>query len=215
MPDRVFLDTNVLHSSQVSLVVRAHGPKLFEYDGRQYEVDFRDLADLRLRDGLKGEVRDEADLLPRVAELAKKGVIELITSDEVEMEKWGLPWSWGRRTVMDGAKILRTDPPIEYSRVLMGPWDGTREYRAKFIQSFSDRRFLEIAKACGAFDGPSPKTNTLWDAFHVWWAEAAGARYFLTLDFKLIKRAANKGRGRPSVRLVRPSELIRAVTSGS
>ncbi len=215
MPDQVFLDANILHSSQVSTVLRPRAPERFKWGDREHEVIVSDFVDYRLRDALEGEVRAEADLIPRIAQLAKDGAIELISGDEVNMEKWGLPMSGGRRTVMDGAEILWTEPPMKYSRVVAGPEGSPRDYRTKFIHSVSDPRFLQIAKACGAFDSEPPKTNTLWDAFHVWWAEAAGARYFLTLDFRLINRSKNEGQDRPSLRLVRPSEMIRAVEPGA
>src|SRR5450759_1995646 len=121
MSDRVFLDTNVRHASQVSTVLRPRDkPDRFKFGNREYEATVHDFVDLRPRDALEGEIRLEADLLPRVAQLAKDGSIELITGDEVDMEKWGLPWSWGRRTEMDGASILRTKPPMKYSRIVVG-----------------------------------------------------------------------------------------------
>jgi hypothetical protein len=75
--------------------------------------------------------------------------------------------------------------------------------------SINDKRFIELQRACGAFQGhiKPPNHNQLLDAFHIWCAEFAGCSYFLTLDFKLM-RVLSKSKAKTQLRLVRPSELL-------
>lgn len=208
----MFLDANVIRNSEV---VTRLLPRPFSLPcgDRTVSGAIHDLVDRPRRSDLKDEALKEAELLPTVASLAKRGVVALVTGGEVMMETWGLPGSAGRRTVMEGAEIEWTDPPMEYSRPVAMDGGTPRDHRTEFIRSVRHPRFLEVANTCGAFDSNPPADNTLWDAFHVWWAEAAQARYFLTMDFRLTNRTSQKSKSKIPlhVTLVRPSELLRAL----
>lgn len=213
MPTRVFVDTVTIKESQRTTVLQPRPePERIEWGGRILTPTVHDFVERVERERLKGQGRAEADLLPQVAELAKQGRIELVTTGEVLNEYGGTPGSFGRRTIMEGVPIGTVPLPIEYSRIIAGPGGSPREHRSRFIRSVSHPRFLEIARACGAFDGGEPKENTLWDAFHVWSAEASLVPYFLTLDRSLIRRAATAKKTRLTTRLVSPSELMRSAT---
>jgi hypothetical protein len=72
----------------------------------------------------------------------------------------------------------------------------------------NDKRFLELQKITGAFQGKrGVQRNQLLDAFHLWCAEHNKCDFFLSLDFKL----ATHTKGRVPVLIVRPSQLLAAV----
>jgi hypothetical protein len=79
---------------------------------------------------------------------------------------------------------------------------------ANFLKSITHPRFLQLQRACGAFQGDSVKENQLADAFHIWCAEAANASHFLTTDFTLANLVRRHRTAPPQVRVVAPSELL-------
>lgn len=66
-------------------------------------------------------------------------------------------------------------------------------------------RYLEVLDDLGAVQNGSPDANTFVDAFLLWTAEAAGCRYFLTLDRNILSnyRSASLVAVKPSVLLAR------------
>lgn len=195
--------------------MRPQEPISIKWGSQVYESVLHEFVEHNWSDDLPVEVKAEADLLPAIADSAKRGDIILVKSAEVEIESWRLRGSAGRKTLMYGAPVSTVDPPMSYSREIMG-WDRpSRECGEEFILSVTNPRFLEVASACGAFDGKEPKVNTLWDAFHVWTAEVAGAEFFLTFDFRMLRRTRNRGAPKLCVSVVKPSELISAIGAGA
>jgi hypothetical protein len=208
MPDQVFVDAQIIKFATESELLRPKEPETFEWGGKTHSVVVHEFVTHRWRDQLSGDIRKEADLLTDVAALARDERISLVKHGELDMEVWGLPGSFGRRTVMWGVTIEDIPSPFEYSRVVSGPSGSARDYRSNFIRSIRHPRFLELARSCGAFDGADVSENQLWDAFHLWTAESANVPYFLTLDYRLIRRTKTAGKKGPRVAIVKPSELL-------
>jgi hypothetical protein len=199
---------------QTSTLLRPRPPIDIPWGDRVIkDVVVHDFVEHRWSENLKGAAKTEAELLPAVAELANQGVVSLLINEEVRMEWGGLRGSFGRKTIMNDAPITSVDPPMKYGRIVAGGSHSPREYRDQFILSVHEPRFLTVASACGAFDGKAPNVNALWDAFHVWSAEVAKAEFFLTLDFGIVNRTRNRGSPELRVAVVKPSELIRAVSA--
>lgn len=169
--------------------------------------------------GVDHKLKSEIDLLPRVAALARAGRIKLITSPELIVELLGtftIPNAGS--SVFDGIAIESVDGPVEYSRIL-GGWFGDRlgsakELQVAFLRSLQADRFIELQRACGAYQGRTLNENQLVDAFHIWCAEHAGATHFLTTDFKL-GNVTKTFKGAPlKVKIVKPSELLLELGEG-
>lgn len=80
-----------------------------------------------------------------------------------------------------------------------------------FLRSLDHERFVKLQKIAGAYQGRRPvNRNRLLDAFHLWCAEHNGADYFLSLDLKLA-RLIERSKSKPTVPVVRPSQLLAAV----
>ena len=128
-----------------------------------------------------------------------------------------LPWVRGAQ--LYGVQIEWVEAPLEYSRILgrvvpsppAARRNDMKESTVEFLRDVDYPRFLELQLACGAKQGATINENQLIDAFHVWCAEHAGAHFFLTLDFKLIRNVRTHRRSPPRVQLVRPSELLKAL----
>lgn len=212
---KVFIDTSIIKFATENTVMRPRQQQL-EWGDKLLEVTVHDIVTRRELDSLpNSEVRNEALLLRPIAELAKSGKISLITQAEVVHESWTLPWVRGAH--LYGAEIEWVNAPIQYSRILgrvIPSPPGSRhndlkESTVDFLKSVDHARFRQLQVACGAHQGAQElNENQLIDAFHVWCAEAAGARYFLTCDFKLIRIVRGHKRYPPRVSLVRPSELL-------
>ncbi|OGP41631.1 MAG: hypothetical protein A2090_06470 [Deltaproteobacteria bacterium GWD2_42_10] len=77
-----------------------------------------------------------------------------------------------------------------------------------FLSSIKNKRFLELQKMTGAYQGAKKlNRNQLLDAFHIWCAEHNKCDYFLTLDFKLVN-VIRRQKGATLSELVTPSELM-------
>jgi hypothetical protein len=86
-----------------------------------------------------------------------------------------------------------------------------KEHQRAFLRSITHPRFMELRTAVGAVETAGHFDNQLADAYHVWCAEEAGARYFLTTDYKIGKSIAHHY-FHTTVDVVTPSELLRDLT---
>jgi hypothetical protein len=163
----------------------------------------------------------EISCLPSLAWMARQGRVELLSTNEVVLELRGLPKTGDPRGLFYGAPITWVKSPaytvgtgLFDPRVTEG---GTRrplnarERELEFFARMKRRRFLDLQKATGAYQGTGkpPDPNQLWDAFHVWSAESAGADYFLTLDMRLLRHLRSHRRFPPSLPCLSPVALLR------
>jgi len=160
------------------------------------------------------DTKSEAELLPQVADLGKAGLVMFLIGIETQVEMSGLPNL--DSTTGDFYGVLRevVPAPIQYGRILYGGNEDWFDGQYKFIWSIKDDRFLQLQRITGAhpLKGQSKPVhrNQVLDAFHLWCAEHNAADFFLSLDFKLA-RVIEKSKIKPMVRVVRPSELLKAV----
>jgi hypothetical protein len=158
------------------------------------------------------ETRREADLLPRLAEMAKQGKFRPVCSFDTLLETWRLPNLDSMSGKFYGAMIHQVPHPINFSRMLSVPKGELYRDQLASIQRIRNPRFLEIQKVTGAYQGPGKwAANQLFDAYFLWTAEFNSCPYFLTMDFKLIKMVSDNRMNRVQVRVVRPSELLVAL----
>ena len=93
---------------------------------------------------------------------------------------------------------------------MVGLGFDSKDAQFQFLSSLKNRRFLELQKITGAYQGEGKlNRNQLLDAFHFWCAEFNSCAFFLTLDFKLIRmlNSARVKHASPTL-AVRPSELM-------
>jgi hypothetical protein len=110
-----------------------------------------------------------------------------------------------------GAPITDVEAPIKYRSALFAPKISADELTKHFLVGVEDKRFQTLAKLTGGYQGPAKyNLNQLLDAFYIWCAEHNCCDYLLTLDFKLIRVIKNTKGHNVQVKLVRPSELLRA-----
>lgn len=170
---------------------------------------------------VEGDLRAEIDAISDVAHLARSGMIKLTSNLETTFELLtivSLP-SPGK-SEFDGIIVENVPAPFEYSRYVTAPpgFETTaKELQYAFLASVKDGRFLQIQRACGAYQGASrpPNANQLADAFHIWCAEASGADYFLTTDLKLTRVVSRYKRAFLHVQVVAPTQLLAELNSAS
>lgn len=154
--------------------------------------------------------RKEADLVEQVAGHVKSGKLQAVMQIETEFESWGhVTIEYSEKGKFYGAPIKRVNAPIEYSRILMGAGFSAKELQLQFLGSIRHKRFLELQKITGGFQGKGKYCQKqLVDAFHIWCAEHNHCDYFLTLDYKLIKMVESHYLKPIKPTLVRPSQLL-------
>jgi hypothetical protein len=186
---KIFLDTNVIKAS-LDNVLRMFPTKRTLCLGKtSITFDQYKLKAINPNDTIDNEkLKSEVQILSRIAAYWKTGTLEFITGMEVIFELWGLRKSREIPLKFHGVPISIVDAPIMYQRAVLEPnKTSPTQIQVDFLKSLKDERFLQLQKACGAYQGEKRRVpNQLKDAFFIWCAESAHADYFLTLDFNLI-----------------------------
>lgn len=210
---RVFLDTSVVkHSIRSRRLLRPQTHQPWGGNPILYELVTEDPAESAVGEELRAEVA----LLPRVAELAARGELELLWHVESLVEFLGIHLLPGGGTpLFSRANVTRVEGPIKYSRIIAGPFLGknAKTLQLEFLERLSHNRFRALQEACGVQKESEAYRNQLLDAFHVWTAEEAGATHFLTTDFKLIRILRAHKAPPTKLKVVKPSELLQQIWS--
>ena len=86
---------------------------------------------------------------------------------EAEFESLGLRNMDSQTGRFYGAPIERVDAPVKYGRVMVGLGFDSKDAQFQFLSSLKNRRFLELQKITGAYQGEGKlNRNQLLDAFH-------------------------------------------------
>lgn len=210
----VFIDTNILKFSAVKKHVFQPRIATVNWGGSDFEMEYfeRHTANDLLR--IKHDVqRRDAIALPMLAYAGISDWIKFYYHREVLLESSGLPRMRSASGSFFGCTIHKVpDPHTPRSRIISGGEKKLREHTSHFLNGLEDRRFIELTRATGAYQGTSQTLNLNQglDAYHIWCAENAKINYFLTMDYKL-KKMVEKSRIDTSVRVVTPTELIKLI----
>ncbi len=140
--------------------------------------------------------------LPKVASLARSGVLELYTSFELMLEGFGRP-----NAVADMPDFylfkdiqIKNVPPA-YQRSFILEFERARFGKSKedFLKGIGDERFKALDAATHG--------NKTADVFHVMTAEKALLHCFLTADKKFVNSLRNQNKILPTVDVLTPCEL--------
>ncbi len=150
--------------------------------------------------------------LPGIVHLARKGLIELCTSSELQDEQFRHPTGRFHGYGMFDYSLLR-DIPLRsldgHTMPSMGPvWmnlPGAKEQQQSRINGSGDPIYAELVERLG-------QKNNL-DAWHIATAERYGADYFLTMDYKLKRLVDSLAKKPPfktlNTAVITPAELGR------
>lgn len=210
---KIYLDTTVLKFSATRLPRFFPRQQTIKWGGRTRELTVHDFGYLNPNESIRDnpKLKAEADLLPQVAELAKERRIVCVIQMETHLESLGLPKMDSECGPFYGAPIEHVEAPLQYGRIVFSFDENPREAQLRFLMSLKQRRFAELQRMTGAYQGPGRiQRNQLMDAFHIWCAEHNRCDFFLCPDFKLQNVVA-RAKHKPLVRIVVPSELLEAI----
>ena len=212
---KVYLDSNIYKFSATQLPRSSPRSVSVNWGGHEQILTVHDPVTVNPNDRIENpDLKIEAELLPQVASLAKIGLVSFSTNIEVQIEIAGIPNLDSQTGHFYGADREIVDAPVKYSRTLFGGLDDPTHAQLKFLLTLKNRRFLELQRITGAYQGEKKvNRNQLLDAFHLWCAEHNRCDFFLSLDFKPA-RVIEKAKSKPAVRVVRPSQLLAAVRVG-
>jgi len=210
---KVYVDTNIFKFSATELPRLKLRSQTVNWGGNNIEVTVHDFVEENPNEKIQNdELKAEADLLPKLANLGKKGLVQYVIQIEAELESWKIPNMDSNSGRFYGAPIEPVEAPIHYGRVIAGGPEDSKEQQFKFLSRIEDSRFKELQKITGAYQGERKlNRNQLLDSFHIWCAEHNDCTHFLTMDFKLIRVARNGGGSKLKVQPVRPSDLLREI----
>ena len=209
---KVYIDTTILKFSATQLPRLRPRKSLINWGNRTHEVVVHDFVYINPNDFIDNDdLKAETMLLPTLAKAGKHGQVKYVIQIETLLESWGLPKMDSETGKFYGAPLECIESPIKYSRIIFGFSFGAKELQFNFLSSIKNKRFLELQKMTGAYQGPGKvNRNQLLDAFHLWCAEYNKCDYFLTLDFKLVN-ILRKQKHYLSLEVLKPSELIRNI----
>lgn len=212
MQPTVYLDANVFKFAATRLLRLFPREHTVTWGEREFSTTVHDFGYLNPNESISNaDLKAEAQLLQKVAEMAKSSRLSLMVQLETRLEAWGLPRMDSDDGPMYGAPLVAVNAPIQYGRIVVGGGESADERQLNFLRSLRAPRFLELQRATGAYQGPGRlNRNQLLDAFHLWCAEYNRCNYFLTLDFKL-QRVLEQSRKELNTSVVRPSQLLQAV----
>src|ERR1017187_573688 len=172
MPAKVYLDTNVFKFSATELPRLQEELKEVHWGGRPQMVKLHRPVIVNPNDKLDpgSQIRAEAELLPKVAQLAKDGLVTFCLDAETQVELSGIPNLDSRTGYFYGAPWVPVDAPVKYGRILYGGLEDPMEGQYRFLKNLEHERFLELRRICGAQQGKNVNRNQLLDAFHIWCA---------------------------------------------
>ena len=99
--------------------------------------------------------------------------------------------------------------PVQYERVVLGYNVDSDKAQYDFLCGIKHKRFIEIQKATGAYQGNNKTNkNQLLDAWNIWCAEHSNCDYLLTMDLKLIRMIKSNKKWECRVKIVKPSQLL-------
>src|ERR1041384_3111142 len=171
MRTRIMLETNVLKFSATSLprLIRINRPTL-NAKGEITGMLFYEPGFINPNDQITNpELKRQADLLPRIAELAKESHFELLLDRESTFEGFGVPNMNSADGPFYGAPITQAEPPLKYGRMLFGGGKKPRDWAKNFFIGIRHKRFMELSKAVGGYQGSDQYSlNQLRDAYYIW-----------------------------------------------
>lgn len=151
----------------------------------EFETGYSARIPVRRKDRASREY-ESVQYLAGIVHLAKSGYLLLMTSGELEIERWKQPT--GRFTgygifdhnVFSSTKFSRVDalPPVVIGPQWMNQPSLDAQQRRRLSHS-DDPLYRGLVTQLG--------TNNSQDAWHIWTAETHGVFCFLTMDFKLCK----------------------------
>ncbi|HEY1719252.1 MAG TPA: hypothetical protein VGH42_13290 [Verrucomicrobiae bacterium] len=215
-PPTVYLDAMVLRFSQTSLLRFFPRKTTLDWGHTKSELVVNDLKhfnpNIKIRDL---NHRREANLVEQIAHHVKAGKIQAVMQMETELESWNhVTLEFNEKGKFYGAPIKYVDAPFRYERTMIGGRLSIQELQLGFFSGIKDKRFIELQKITGAFQGNDKYCHQqLLDAFHIWCAEYNRCDYFLTLDYNLIKMVARHKLKPVKPVLVRPSQLLYELSS--
>jgi len=209
---RVFVDANIFKYSATRLRRLRPRSQTINWGEKEFETTVHDIVYVNpnLRIANNDNLRREVDLIPEIVALQDKESIEFCITTEAFLEIMGLPDMDSMTGRLFGAKITRINAPIKYSRVLIGSNIDAKKAQYDFLRGIKSKRFIEIQKATGAYQGKNPPNkNQLLDAFHLWCAEHSGCDVFLSGEaIKLRNLMKRKKNFCYKTQLMIPSELL-------
>jgi hypothetical protein len=208
----IFLDTSVLKHAADRLI-RGRKRKVTQQWGEvAISMDVTQFVEIYPNAPVRGPLVAEFRLLPLIADLAKVGRLRLVTHAEVRSEFWGLPKTDDPRGQFYGAPIEWGPDPLPYGRIIAG-WSPIHKSDPQFdfVRAITHPRFQDLKLAVNANSGSKVYKNQLLDAFHIWCAESASAKYFLTTDLKLVRQVSRHKSHPPTCRVISPTHLVRAL----
>jgi len=206
----LYIDTNILKFSATNLRRLFPKEQILNWGQKTSVHKYYELGYLDPNEGIRDpELRREADLLKKVAERVKSGVFQAVTHSETLLESWGIPNMDSEGGRFYGAPVGHCVCPLTYERIIIGGHRSPEEMQFSFLAGIKDKRFLEIQRVVGAYQGPGQiHFNQLLDAFAIWCAEYARCDAFLSLDFKLARAVKADRKKRIKLPIVRPSEAL-------
>jgi hypothetical protein len=166
-PAKVYLDTNIYKFSATQLPRLRPRQQTITWGDIIQEATVHDFIEVDPNEKIQNqELKNEAELLPKLAELGKKGAVRYCIQVEALLESWGIPNMDSRTGKFYGAPVEQVEAPVKYGRVIIGGNRDAKEMQFNFLSGLNHKRFTELQELTGAYQGPGKlNRNQLLECF--------------------------------------------------
>ena len=135
-PAKVFLDTNIFKFSATQLPRLSPRQQTIKWCDIVQEVTVHDFIEVDPNEKIQNqELKEEAELLPKLAELGKEGAVKYCIQIETLLESWGIPNMDSKTGKFYGAPIKQVEAPVKYGRVILGGNQDAKEMQFEFLSN--------------------------------------------------------------------------------
>ncbi|NBB70454.1 MAG: hypothetical protein GVY33_09035 [Alphaproteobacteria bacterium] len=211
----IFLDTNIFKFAARKKKVRVPHRERVEWGEIVEDIDvYRPYVHNSIHRIRDKKQRMDALYIPMLAFSGIQGHAIFWTHNEVNIEMSGIPGMSNIHGLFYNCPINRLPSPEgERYRIIAGENKTLDEHTLDYLSNIEHKRYKEIAKFTGGFQGKSRKMNRnqALDAYHLWCAERSQMDYFVTMDYKLIKIIKNNKKANFQFEIVNPKILFEQI----
>jgi hypothetical protein len=134
----------------------------YRLGGTKSEITVHNFRFVNPNEGIQNnpELRAEAASVEEVADHVKAGRLLAVSHFETIFEAWGLPKMDSAQGKFYGASVGEVEAPVKCDRLLFSAGLDSGEMQHSFLSRIRHRRFLELQKATGAYQGKDRTTAT-------------------------------------------------------
>ncbi len=140
---KVYIDTNIYKFSATNLLRLRPRKQILNWGGATHEDTVYDFVHINPNNRIRDyKLKQETDLLLKLAELGKEGRLKFVLNMESIIEICGIPNMDSQTGSFYGVPYEKIEAPVKYSRILFGLTSDSQDDQFNFLANIRNKRFL-------------------------------------------------------------------------